>query len=291
MKNAEIAAAFDELGTLYELDGAVIHRVLAYRNAAKAIRDSGKSVEELAAQGRATDLAGVGKTIAEKIDSLLADGDIPAAVKLRERIPPGLVQVTRIPGLGPKRAKLLHDQLGIASLDDLRQAAEAEQLRTVAGFGVALARGAELLMEMDSDFSHDPADLPRLVAATADADLVLGSRYVPGGGVTDWGVARRAISRGGSLYAQLILGIPVRDLTGGFKCFRRAVLEGLDLSAVGTDGYGFQIEVTYRAVKSGFRVREVPIVFRDRRVGASKMSWRIALEAFWKVPLLRLHRG
>ncbi len=161
----------------------------------------------------------------------------------------------------------------------------------LAGFGVALARGAELLMEMDSDFSHDPADLPRLVAATADADLVLGSRYVPGGGVTDWGVARRAISRGGSLYAQVILGIPVRDLTGGFKCFRRAVLEGLDLSAVGTDGYGFQIEVTYRAVKSGFRVREVPIVFRDRRVGASKMSWRIALEAFWKVPLLRLHRG
>ena len=161
----------------------------------------------------------------------------------------------------------------------------------LAGFGVALARGAELLMEMDSDFSHDPADLPRLVAATDDADLVLGSRYVPGGGVTDWGLGRRAISRGGSLYAQVILGIPVRDLTGGFKCFRRAVLEGLDLSAVGTDGYGFQIEVTYRAVKAGFRVREVPIVFRDRRVGASKMSWNIAAEAFWKVPLLRLRGG
>ena len=151
MKNAEIAAAFDELGTLYELDGAVIHRVLAYRNAAKAIRESGKSVAELAAQGRATDLAGVGKTIAEKIDALLAEGDIPAAVKLRERIPAGLVQVTRIPGLGPKRAKLLHDQLGITSLDDLRQAAEAEQLRTVAGFGAkaeenvlaALAAGAD----------------------------------------------------------------------------------------------------------------------------------------------------
>lgn len=161
----------------------------------------------------------------------------------------------------------------------------------LAGFGHALGRGAELLMEMDSDFSHDPADLPRLVAATADADLVLGSRYVPGGGVTDWGVARRAISRGGSLYAQVILGIPVRDLTGGFKCFRRAVLEGLDLTAVGTDGYGFQIEVTYRAIKAGFRIREVPIVFRDRRVGASKMSWRIAAEAFWKVPLLRFRRS
>ena len=151
MKNAEIAAAFDELGTLYELDGAVIHRVLAYRNAAKAIRDSGKSVAELAGQGRATDLAGVGKTIAEKIDALLAEGDIPAAVKLRERIPPGLVQVTRIPGLGPKRAKLLHDQLGITSLDDLKAAAEAEQLRTIAGFGAkaeenvlaALAAGAD----------------------------------------------------------------------------------------------------------------------------------------------------
>ena len=151
MKNTEIAAAFDELGTLYELDGAVIHRVLAYRNAAKAIRDSGKSVAELAAQGRATDLAGVGKTIAEKIDALLAEGDIPAAVKLRERIPPGLVQVTRIPGLGPKRAKLLYDQLGISTLDELRTAAEAEQLRTVAGFGAkaeenvlaALAGGAD----------------------------------------------------------------------------------------------------------------------------------------------------
>lgn len=157
----------------------------------------------------------------------------------------------------------------------------------LAGFGVALGRGAELLMEMDSDFSHDPADLPRLVAATEDADLVLGSRYVPGGGVTDWGLGRRAISRGGSLYAQVILGIPVHDLTGGFKCFRRSVLEGLDLTEVGTDGYGFQIEVTYRAVRAGFRVREVPIVFRDRRVGASKMSWRIAAEAFWKVPALR----
>ncbi len=161
----------------------------------------------------------------------------------------------------------------------------------LAGFGHALERGAELLMEMDSDFSHDPADLPRLVAATADADLVLGSRYVPGGGVTDWGLTRRAISRGGSLYAQVILGIPVRDLTGGFKCFRRAVLEGLDLSSVGTDGYGFQIEVTYRAIKAGYRVREVPIVFRDRRVGASKMSWNIAAEAFWKVPLLRFRRS
>ena len=161
----------------------------------------------------------------------------------------------------------------------------------IAGFRHALGRGGELVLEMDSDFSHDPADLPRLIAASDDADLVLGSRYVRGGGVTDWGLLRRAISRGGSLYAQVILRLPVRDLTGGFKCFRRSVLEGLDLTSVGTDGYGFQIEVTYRAAQAGFRVREVPIVFRDRRVGASKMSWRIAAEAFWKVPLLRLPRG
>jgi dolichol-phosphate mannosyltransferase len=157
----------------------------------------------------------------------------------------------------------------------------------LAGFARALAGGADLVMEMDSDFSHDPADIPRLVAAADRADLVLGSRYVPGGGVTDWGLARRLISRGGSLYAKLLLGIPVDDLTGGFKCFRRSVLESLDLSGVGTDGYGFQIEVTYRTIKAGFRVEEVPILFRDRRVGSSKMSARIAVEAFWKVPLLR----
>jgi dolichol-phosphate mannosyltransferase len=157
----------------------------------------------------------------------------------------------------------------------------------LAGFTHALARGADLLMEMDSDFSHDPADLPRLIAAAEDADLVLGSRYVPGGGVTDWGFGRRLISRGGSFYARVLLGVPVHDLTGGFKCFRRSVLEQLDLSGVGTDGYGFQIEMTYRAVRAGFRVIEVPILFRDRRVGASKMSARIAVEAFWKVPALR----
>jgi len=158
----------------------------------------------------------------------------------------------------------------------------------LAGFDRALRGGAELVLEMDSDFSHDPADLPRLVAAAGAADLVLGSRYVPGGGVTDWGRGRRAISRGGSLYAKLLLGVQVNDLTGGFKCFRRGVLEGLDLGSIGTDGYGFQIEMTYRAVRAGFRVVEVPILFRERRVGASKMSARIALEAFWKVPALRL---
>ena len=157
----------------------------------------------------------------------------------------------------------------------------------LAGFERAMGAGADLVLEMDSDFSHDPADLPRLIEAAGEADLVLGSRYVEGGGVTDWGLGRRLISRGGSFYARVMLGVPVNDLTGGFKCFRREVLERLDLSGVGTDGYGFQIEMTYRAIRAGFRVTEVPIVFRDRRVGASKMSAKIALEAFWKVPALR----
>ena len=151
MKNSEIAAAFDELANLYELDGAVVYRVQAYRNAAKAIRDAGASVAELAGQGRAAELPGVGKTIAEKIDALIGQGDIPSAVKLRARIPSGLVQVTRIPGLGPKRARLLHQELGVETLEDLRRAAEEERLRTVAGFGpkaeqnvlAELAKGAD----------------------------------------------------------------------------------------------------------------------------------------------------
>jgi dolichol-phosphate mannosyltransferase len=160
----------------------------------------------------------------------------------------------------------------------------------LAGFAMALKNGADLILEMDADFSHDPADLPRLIAAAGAADLALGSRYVDGGGVANWGVVRRALSRGGSAYARLLLGVPVRDLTGGFKCFNRRVLEALDLSSVHADGYGFQIELTYRAVRAGFTVAEVPILFRERRVGQSKMTPRIALEAVWKVPALRLRR-
>jgi dolichol-phosphate mannosyltransferase len=160
----------------------------------------------------------------------------------------------------------------------------------LAGFEVALADGAELVLEMDSDFSHDPADLPRLIAAADSADLVLGSRYVPGGGVEDWGALRRLVSRGGSWYARTLLGVPVRDLTGGFKVFNRRVLEGIDLEGVHADGYGFQIELTYRAVQAGFGVTEVPIRFRERREGQSKMTARIALEAVWKVPALRFRR-
>ena len=158
----------------------------------------------------------------------------------------------------------------------------------LAGFAVALEEGADLVLEMDSDFSHDTADLPRLIAAARAADLVLGSRYVPGGGVEDWGLVRRTLSYGGCLYARVLLGVPVRDLTGGFKCFNRRVLETIDLRGVHADGYGFQIELTYRAVKAGFTVAEVPIRFRERRRGTSKMNARIALEAVWKVPALRL---
>jgi dolichol-phosphate mannosyltransferase len=158
----------------------------------------------------------------------------------------------------------------------------------LAGFARALAAGADRVLEMDADFSHDPADIPGLVAASADADLVLGSRYVPGGGITDWGRLRRLLSRGGSAYARAVLGVGVRDLTGGFKCFRASALEAIDLERVRAGGYGFQIELTYRAIRAGLRVREVPIVFRERRAGTSKMTARIALEAVWRVPELRL---
>jgi dolichol-phosphate mannosyltransferase len=160
----------------------------------------------------------------------------------------------------------------------------------IAGFRRALADGADLVLEMDCDFSHNPADVPRLIAATDDADLVLGSRYVKGGRVENWGLLRRFISRAGSLYAQILLGLPVRDLTGGFKCYRRAVLEALPLDDIHSRGYAFQIETTYRAVRAGFRVTEVPITFVDRVAGGSKMNESIVAEAIWKVPALRLAR-
>jgi dolichol-phosphate mannosyltransferase len=157
----------------------------------------------------------------------------------------------------------------------------------LAGFRRALELGGDLVFEMDCDFSHDPADVPRLAAAAKDADLVLGSRYVRGGAVGNWGPLRRFVSRGGSLYAQILLQLGLRDLTGGFKCYRRAVLERIDLDAITSLGYAFQIETTYRALRAGFRVVEVPIRFVDRQVGHSKMSKAIFLEAVWKVPLLR----
>jgi dolichol-phosphate mannosyltransferase len=161
----------------------------------------------------------------------------------------------------------------------------------LAGFRHALERGAAYIMEMDSDFSHDPADLARLLQAVhGGADLALGSRYVPGGGVSDWGLLRRFVSEGGSTYARIVLGLRVRDLTGGFKCFRRETLEAIHFDSVRSQGYAFQVELTYRAVRAGFEVVEVPIVFRDRQQGQSKMSWRIAAEAMWLVPRLRFGR-
>jgi dolichol-phosphate mannosyltransferase len=158
----------------------------------------------------------------------------------------------------------------------------------VAGFHRALAEGAELVLEMDCDFSHNPNDVPRLIAAADDADLVLGSRYAPGGGTANWGLVRRIVSRGGCLYAQILLGLGVRDLTGGFKCFRRAALEAIDLDALSAHGYAFQIETTYRVRLAGLHVREIPITFVERRAGSSKMTGSIVAEAMWRVPLLRL---
>ena len=159
----------------------------------------------------------------------------------------------------------------------------------LAGFRRALSDGADLVLEMDCDFSHDPNDVPRLLGAIEHgADLALGSRYVPGGGVRNWGLVRRLISEGGSLYARVLLGVDVRDLTGGFKCYRSAVLEAIDLDAVDSKGYAFQIETTYRVLRAGFEVVEVPITFADREVGGSKMSKAIVAEAIWKVPGLRL---
>jgi dolichol-phosphate mannosyltransferase len=158
----------------------------------------------------------------------------------------------------------------------------------IAGFRRALADGAERILEMDCDFSHDPNDVPRLIAATDDADLALGSRYVEGGEVGNWGAIRRAVSAAGSLYARLLLSVPISDLTGGFKCYRAEVLKAIHLDAIHSKGYAFQIETTYRALRAGFRVVEVPIKFIDREAGGSKMNGAIVLEAIWRVPLLRL---
>jgi dolichol-phosphate mannosyltransferase len=158
----------------------------------------------------------------------------------------------------------------------------------LAGFRHALAGGAELILEMDADFSHDPKDVQRLIHRASDAHIVLGSRYVEGGSIRNWGRLRRFVSAGGSGYARRVLGVRVHDLTGGFKCFRREVLETIDLDAITSRGYAFQIETTYRALRAGFRVVEVPIAFVDRERGGSKMSRRIVLEAIWRVPALRL---
>ena len=158
----------------------------------------------------------------------------------------------------------------------------------LAGFRRALELGAELIVEIDCDFSHDPADVPRLIASCeAGTDVTLGSRWVEGGGTVNWGAGRKLISRGGSLYARTVLGVGIRDLTGGFKCFRREVLEAIELETIVAKGYGFQIETTYRVLRKGFSVAEIPITFVDRRVGESKMGGSIVVEAMVQVPVLR----
>jgi dolichol-phosphate mannosyltransferase len=190
---------------------------------------------------------------------------------------------------------------GTGELAD-RLAGERENLRVLhrvrkgglggaylAGFSHALAGGADFVIEMDADLSHDPADLPRLIeAARHGADLVLGSRYVPGGGVEGWPVHRRLISRAGGRYAAAALGLRLTDLTGGVKCFSARALRALDRDAIRSRGYAFQIELTFEAARAGLEIAEIPIVFREREHGNSKMSLAIALEALWKVPLMRL---
>jgi dolichol-phosphate mannosyltransferase len=159
----------------------------------------------------------------------------------------------------------------------------------VAGFQHALAEGADYVLEMDADFSHDPADLPRLLeAARTGADVVLGSRYVPGGGVDGWSLDRQILSRAGGLYARFVLGSSIRDLTGGFKCFRAGALRAIGLDALAADGFAFQVETTFRAARAGLRIEELPIVFRERQAGRSKMSLAIAAEAIWRIPVMRL---
>src|SRR5271166_4240414 len=218
-------------------------------------------------------------------------GIVTAAGKVLEESSPGGFRVLVVDDGSPDGTGELADELAVETgWVEVLHRTEKNGIGPayLAGFRHALDRGAGYVLEMDSDFSHDPADLARLLAAVrGGADLALGSRYVPGGGVRDWGLLRRLVSEGGSTYARLVLGLRVRDLTGGFKCFRREVLEAIDLDGVRSQGYAFQVELTYRAVQAGFKVVEVPIVFRDRQHGTSKMSWRIAAEAFWLVPLLR----
>jgi dolichol-phosphate mannosyltransferase len=199
-----------------------------------------------------------------------------------------LVVDDRSPDGTGELADRLADELGFVDVLH-RERKEGLGPAYLAGFQRALADDTELVLEMDCDFSHDPRDVPRLIAAAEDgADLVLGSRYARGGSIPNWSLARRAISLGGNLYAQAMLQSSIRDLTGGFKCFRRRVLETIDLAAIDARGYAFQIETTYRVLRAGFRVVEIPIAFVDREHGNSKMSRAIVLEAMWKVPLVRL---
>jgi dolichol-phosphate mannosyltransferase len=219
---------------------------------------------------------------------------VHAVAEEMTKVAPGEYRILIVDDNSPDGTGQLADKLAeeLSTVEVMHRAGKDGLGRAyIAGFEHALAGGAELVVEMDADFSHDPKYLGDLIGAADDADLVLGSRYVAGGAVRDWGVLRKLISRGGSFYARAVLRIKVNDLTGGYKCIRRHVLETIDLKSLRADGYVFQIEVTYRAISSGFTVREVPILFVDRAAGSSKMSSMIALEAMLLVPKLRRHRA
>jgi dolichol-phosphate mannosyltransferase len=224
---------------------------------------------------------------AENIDAIVRAADAVLAVAAPDGHQILVVDDSSPDGTGRLADALAQELDGVHVLH--RTVREGLGPAYLAGFAHALEHGAGYVMEMDADFSHDPADLARLLAAVRDGgcDVALGSRYVPGGSVEDWGRVRQVVSRGGSWYARRVLGLQVRDLTGGFKCFRADVLAAIDLPTVRSKGYAFQVELTYRAVKAGFRVQEVPIRFRDRLHGTSKMSAGIALEAMVLVPRLR----
>jgi dolichol-phosphate mannosyltransferase len=215
---------------------------------------------------------------------------VRAAAAELGRVAPGRHHILVVDDNSPDGTGAVLDGLAeeLDVLEVLHRAGKAGLGRAyLAGFDRALAAGADVIVQMDADYSHDPAYLGPMLDALESCDMVLGSRYVPGGGVADWDWLRRVISRGGCLYARRVLNVPIRDLTGGFKAHRRSVLESLDLPSVGSEGYAFQIEITYRALLRGFRVREMPIVFADRSQGDSKMSARIALEAMSLVPRMR----
>jgi dolichol-phosphate mannosyltransferase len=222
------------------------------------------------------------------------EGIVRATVAELDRVAPGDYRILVVDDNSPDGTGQIADRLAAAQpqVEVMHRAAKTGLGHAyLAGFARALDGGAELVIEMDADFSHDPRYLGALLEAAKEADLVLGSRYVEGGGVEDWGLVRRLISRGGCFYARTILGVQIHDLTGGFKCIHRRVLEAIQLETIRAEGYVFQIEVTYRALLAGFRVAEIPIVFRDRSVGTSKMSARIAAEAMWAVPFLRRRGG
>jgi dolichol-phosphate mannosyltransferase len=222
------------------------------------------------------------------------EGIVRATVVELDRVAPGAYRILIVDDNSPDGTGQIADRLSAAEtqVEVMHRAAKTGLGHAyLAGFARALSGGAELVIEMDADFSHDPRYLGPMLDAAKEADLVLGSRYVEGGGVEDWGLLRRLISRGGGFYARKILGVQIHDLTGGFKCIHRRVLETIQLETIRAEGYVFQIEVTYRALRAGFRVKEIPIVFRDRSVGSSKMSARIAAEAMWAVPFLRRRDG